>query len=82
MKSNLENDKLQFRDVIRMHPILGRLTHKVLLTASCSAISFDRVTPRPDLVIELGEFDNESVIVVVEERFCLEPGREDGFQVP
>lgn len=82
MTPNLKNDKLQLSDIIRMHPILGRLTNKVLLTTSCSAISFDRVPPRPDLVIELGEFDNESVIVVVEERLRLEPGSEDRFKVP
>ena len=65
-----------------MHPILGRLTNKVLLTASCSAIPFGWVTPRPNLVVELRELDNESIIVVVEERFCLESSSEDRFEVP
>lgn len=65
-----------------MHPILGRLTNKILLTASCSAIPFDRIAPGPDLVIELREFDDESVIVVVEERLRPESGGEDGFKVP
>lgn len=65
-----------------MHPILGRLTNKILLTASGSAIPFDRVAPRTDLVIELGEFDDESVIVVVEERFRPQTGGEYGFEVP
>jgi hypothetical protein len=54
MTPNLENDKLQFGDIIWMHPILGRLTNKVLLTTSCGTIAFDWVSPRPDLVVELG----------------------------
>jgi hypothetical protein len=82
MTPNLKNDKLQLGDIIWMHPILGRLTNKVLLTTSRGAIPFDRVSPRPDLVIELGEFDDKSVIIVVEERFRFEASREDGFQVP
>lgn len=65
-----------------MHPILGRLTNEVLLAASCSAIPFDRGAPRPNLVVELRELDDESVIIVIEERFCLESGGEDGFEVP
>lgn len=65
-----------------MHPILGRLTNEVLLTASCRAIPLDWVAPRPNLVVELRELDDEFVVVVVEERFCPESGGEDGFEVP
>ena len=65
-----------------MHPILGRLTNKILLTTSRSAIPFGRAAPRPHLVIEFGEFDDESIIVVVEERFRPEPGGENRFEVP
>lgn len=82
MASNLEDDKLQLGDIIWMHPILGCLTHEVLLTASCRAISFDRITSCPNLIIELRQFDDERIVIIAEERFCLEPGGEDRFEVP
>lgn len=65
-----------------MHPILGRLTNKILLAASRSAISFGRVAPRPHLVVELRQFDDKSIVIVVEEWFRPESGGEDGFEVP
>lgn len=42
--TNLENNQFQLGDVVRMYPVLGGLSHKVLLSATCRRITLDRVT--------------------------------------
>lgn len=43
----------------------------------------DRVTPRPDKVVKLGELDDDGVVVVSMERRLLEEFLgEDGLEVP
>lgn len=81
-KTNLQDDQFQLRDVVGMHPVLGRLADEVLLLSSRGAVSLGRVPSRADKIIELGKLHNEGIIVVLEERLGLETGREDRFEIP
>lgn len=65
-----------------MHPILGRLSHEVLLSTTCCTITLDRVSPRPHNIVQPGQLDNKGVIVVLKEGFRLQPGSEDGLEDP
>ncbi len=46
-----ENDELQFGDVVGMDPVLGCLADEVLLAATCSTISRNRVSSSTDQVV-------------------------------
>ena len=78
----LQYDELQLCNVIRVHPVFGRLPDEVLLASSGGSVTFDRVSPRSYKIVELRELDNEGVIVVLEERFCLQSCGEDWLEVP
>jgi hypothetical protein len=62
----LENDELELRDIIRMYPVLRSLAHEVLLLSSGCRVAFDGISASSDAVVELGEFDDEGVVVVLE----------------
>lgn len=78
----LEDDELEFCDVVRMHPIFGGLPHEVLLFPSGRGVSFDRVSSRADSVIKAGKLDNKGIVVVLEEGFPLETSGKYGFEYP
>lgn len=54
-----------------MDPVLCRLPDEVLLSATSSAITSNGMSTGPHEIIELGEFDDERIIIVLEERFRL-----------
>lgn len=64
----LQYYKLQFRHIVRVNPVLGRLPHKVLLSTSRRAIPFYWFSPCADDIIQLGQVDYERIVVVTEER--------------
>lgn len=78
----LQYDELQLCNIIWVHPVLGRLPDKVLLASTGCAVTFDRVSPRSYKVVELGELDNERIVIVFEERFCFQSSSEDWFEMP
>jgi hypothetical protein len=78
----LQDDQLQLGDVIRVNPVFGCLTNKVLLASTSGRIAFDWVTFGTDKVIQLGEIDNEGIVVVLEERLGIETGSKDRLKVP
>lgn len=65
-----------------MHPVLGGLPDEILLTTAGGAVAAGGIAPRPDEVVQLGELDDEGVIVLLEEGLCPQPRRKDGLQMP
>jgi hypothetical protein len=55
-----------------MDPILRGLPDESALIAPCGGVSLDRMTASSDEVVELGEFDDDPIIVVLVERAFLE----------
>ncbi len=80
--TDLKYNEFQFRDVIRVNPILCGLTDKILLTASRGAVAFDWVSSSPHEIVELGELDDKGIIIVAEKRLRFQSGSEDGFEAP
>ena len=66
----LQDDELELGDVVRVHPVLGRLTDEVLLLTTSTRITSGRVSARSHLIVELGEVDHSNIVVVLEERSC------------
>ena len=69
----LEDDELELGDVVGMHPVLGRLANKILLATTSRRVALGRTSSRPDIVVDLGELDDESVVVVLEKGLCVQP---------
>ena len=44
----LEDYEFQLSDIVRMHPVLGRLTNEILLRPTSRGISLARVAPGSD----------------------------------
>lgn len=78
----LEDNQFQFGDVVGMDPVLGGLTDEVLLGASRRSIALDRVSFGADEIIKFGELYHKGIVVVLEERFCIEARSEDRFKMP
>lgn len=55
-----------------MDPILCCLSNESALASSGGGITLDRMTAGSDEVVELGEFDDEPIVVVLVERSFLE----------
>jgi hypothetical protein len=66
----LQDDELELGDVVRVHPVLGRLADEVLLLAASAGVTNGWVSARPHLIVELGEVDHSNIVVVLEERSC------------
>ena len=80
--SYLENDKLQFGDVVRMNPVLGGLTHEVGLVSTSSTVTFGRVTSCSHEIIQFRELDDEGVVVVPEEWLCIQACSKNRLESP
>lgn len=80
--ADLQYNEFQFRDVIRVNPILCGLTDKILLTSSRGAVAFDWVPSSPHEIVKLGELDDEGIIIVAEKRLRFQSGGEDGLEAP
>ncbi|KAI3491675.1 hypothetical protein L1887_43987 [Cichorium endivia] len=63
----LEDDELERHDVVGVHPVLGGLTHKGRLVAAGARVALDGVAAGTDEVEELGELDDELVVVLLVE---------------
>ena len=65
-----------------MHPVLGGLPDKILLSASSRCVAFCWAAPRADEVIEPRQLNNKSIIVIFPKGFRTESGCENGLEVP
>ena len=68
-RTHFQDDQLQFRDIIWVHPILCRRAHKVLLSAASRAVPFDRNSLVSNQIVELRQLDDKGIVVVLEEWF-------------
>lgn len=80
--AHLKNNQFQFCDIIRVDPVFRGLADKVLLRPSGGGITLDGVSLGPNQIIELGEFHDERIVIILEEWFGFEACRKDGSQVP
>ncbi len=64
--------ELEVHQVVRMHPILGRLSHKGALVSARTGVALHRVASRAHKVVQPRQLDNEPVPVVLIERPLLE----------
>ena len=78
----LENDQLQLGNVVTMHPVLGRLSHKVLLGPTGGRVTLDWVTLGSDNIVKLGELDHKGVVIILEERLGIEASGKGGPEIP
>ena len=67
-----KNCQFQANEVIGVDPILGCLANESALIAPGRGVSLNGMTAGSDEVIELGEFDDNSIVVVLVERSFLE----------
>ena len=74
-----QNSQFEWHQVIGMHPIFGGLTDKCTLIPTSAGISLNRMSAGANKVIELGEFNNEGVPVILVEwpflKILLDEGR-------
>jgi len=63
----LENGELEVDIVIWMYPVFCGLTDKSRLSASCRRISLDRVAAGSDEVVQLGQLNDECVVILLVE---------------
>lgn len=64
-----------------MNPILGCLPNESALASPSGGVTPNWMTAGPDEIIELGEFDNDPIVVVLVERSFLEVFlNKSGFQ--
>lgn len=68
----LENVELELDDVVRVNPVLCRLSNERVLRSSGPRVALDGVATRADEVVQLGELDDDGVIVVPVEGSLLE----------
>jgi hypothetical protein len=66
-----EDRQFQAHQVVRVDPILGCLAHESALAASSGGVTLDWMAAGPDEVVELREFDDKPIIVVLVERSFL-----------
>lgn len=78
----LENDQFQLCDVVRVDPVFRGLADKILLRPSGCGITLDGISLGPDQIVELREFHNKRIVIILEERLSFEARGEDGPQVP
>lgn len=65
-----------------MNPVFSCLTDKVLLRAAGCGISLDGISFSSNKVVQLGQLDDERIIVILEERLGIEPSSEDRLEMP
>jgi len=65
-----------------MYPILGSLPDEILLRATGRGVAQRRVTTRADKIVQSRELDNELVVVIAEERLCIQARGEDRAEGP
>jgi len=59
----LHDSKLQRDDILIVDPVLCRTPHESVLVPSSRSVSFDRMSPGSDEIEELGELDDEVIVV-------------------
>ena len=67
-----QNRQFQANQIVRVNPILRCLPDESALATPGGGVALDRMTTGSDEVIELGKFDDDSVIVILVERSFLE----------
>lgn len=65
-----------------MDPILGRLPDKVLLPAACRTVPGGWMSPGAYEIIQFGELDDESIVIILEERLRFQAGCENWLKMP
>lgn len=78
----LQDNKLQFRDVVRVHPVFSRLSDEVGLASTRSTVALDGISASSDEVVELRQLDDSGVVVFLVKGLGFESAIENGLQVP
>ena len=78
----LEDDQLELGDVVRVNPVLGRLADEALLAPTGGTVAPNGVSSTSDEVVQLRQLDHKGIVVLLEEGLRVQPGREDGLQMP
>ena len=78
-----KNRQFQANKIVGVDPILRCLPNESALISSGRGIALDGMTTGSDEVIEFGEFDDDTVVVVFVEGTLLEVSLDEGrFQGP
>ena len=78
-----KNRQFQTNEIIGVDPVLGCLPNESALISPSRRVALDGVAAGSDKVIEFGELDDDSVVVVLVEGPLLEELLdESGFQGP
>ena len=78
-----KNRQFQTNEIIGVDPVLGCLPNESALISPSRGVALDGVAAGSDEVIEFGELDDDSVVVVLVEGPLLEELLdESGFQGP
>ena len=73
-----KNRQLQANEIVWVDPILRCLSNESALISSGGSVALDGMTTGSDEVIEFGEFNDDSVIVVLVKRSFLEVSLDEG----
>lgn len=63
-----QDRQFEMDQIIRVDPILRRLSDKRTLASTCARVSLNWVTACADQIIELGQLNNESIPIILVER--------------
>lgn len=78
----LQYDELQLCNIVWVHPVFGGLPDEVLLASTSCTVTFDRVSPRSYKVVELGELDDERIVIILEEGLRFQSCGKDRLKMP
>ena len=62
------DSQFEVNEVVGVHPVFSSLTNKSTLAPTSTRISLDRVSSRPNQIIQLRQLYNETIPVVFVER--------------
>ena len=65
-----------------MYPIFSGIPDKVLLASSRGTVALSGHSFGTDEVVELGELDNKSIVIIFEEWLGFKSCSKDGLEVP
>ncbi len=65
-----------------MYPVFCRISNKVALTSTSSAVALNRIAPRPNNIIQPRELHNIGIVVVLEEWLGLQSCSKNWLELP
>ena len=78
----LENDELEFCDVIWMNPVFRGIPNEATLASSGRAVPLYRVSSSSDHIVQLRKLNNICIVVILEKRLGFQSGFENRLQHP